>query len=211
MKTILRSIALIVLVACGDLHATENYCGDLQNAYGPFDYRRRADFTDSFRLIEGAHFTADVENGVRGHTATIGGDLDYTLRAIPNHHRALASLTRLALRDKAVQVVGMRYPVECWFNRAERFAPDDGAVYGAHASYLFSLGKKDKAFELFRQAAALEPDNPTINYNLGLAYFNKHDYAHARQYAKKAYAGGFPLPGLKNKLSALGEWDDATD
>lgn len=211
MKTILRSIALIVLAASGELHAANNYCGDLQNAYGPFDYRRRSDFTDNFHLVESAHFTADVENGVKGNTSTIGADLDYTLRAIPNHHRALTSLARVALRDKAVQVVGMHYPVECWFNRAERFAPDDGSVYAAHAGYLYSMGKTDKAFELYKQAAVLEPDNSTINYNLGLAYFNKHDYAHARAYAKKAYAAGFPLAGLKNKLRAAGKWDDAAE
>ena len=36
-------------------------------------------------------------------------------------------------------------------------------------------------------AADLQPDNPTINYNLGLLYMQRKDYERARIYAKKAY------------------------
>jgi tetratricopeptide (TPR) repeat protein len=198
------------MAASTELHAaSKNYCGDLNNAYGPYDYRRRAEFHDNFYLVEMAHFTSDVESGIKGNTSSVGGDLDYTLRAIPNHHRGLSTLASLALRDHTVQINGMRYPVECWFNRALRFTPDDGAVYATYGSYLFSLGKTDKAAELFKQGAAYDPDNPTINYNLGLVYFKQRDYQQARTYAKKAYAAGFPLPGLKNKLSEAGQWDDA--
>lgn len=210
MNKFLHIAALLALFASTDLHAaTANFCGDLHNGYGPYDYRKRAEFHENFYLVEMAHFTPDVENGIKGNTGTIGGDLDYTLRAIPNHHRALATLATLALRDHTVQVVGMRYPVECWFNRALRLTPDDGAVYATYGSYLFSLGKTDKAAELFKQGVSYEPDNPTLNYNLGLIYFKQHDYAKAKTYAKKAYAGGFPLPGLKNKLIEAKQWDES--
>jgi tetratricopeptide (TPR) repeat protein len=185
--------------------AATNYCGELKNAYGPFDYRARAEHSN-FELVENAHFTADVENGIRGISSTIGGDLDYTLRAIPNHHRALAAMARIAIRTKSIQLQGARYPVECWFERATRFAPDDGGVKAEFGNYLFALGKTDQAFAMFKEAAEMSPENATFNYNLGLAYAQKKDYAEALVYAKKAYDLGFPLPGLKKKLIDAGKW-----
>lgn len=212
MNQILRIAALLALTAAADLHAaTSNYCGELSNAYGPYDYRRRSEFQQNFQLVEMAHFTPEVEHGIKGNSGTVGGDLDYTLRAIPNHHRALGALVTLALRTKSVQVTGMRYPVECWFNRALRFTPDDATVYAAYGSYLFSLGKTDQAAELFKQGIAIDPDNATINYNLGLVSVKQRDYGQARAYAKKAYEAGFPLPGLKNQLTEAGQWDNKAD
>jgi hypothetical protein len=207
----LQRISLsILLLASGSLQAA-NFCGDLKNGYGPFDYRKRAEFAREFETVEGAHFTEEVENGTKGSSGYIGGDLDYTLRAIPNHHRALAAMVRIALRQKTIMVSGAKYPVECYFNRAVRLAPDDGAVLAAYGNYLFALGKSDQAFPMFRDAAALEPEDPTIAYNLGLAYFRKKDYSQALVFAKQAYAKNFPLPGLKNKLIEAGKWDDKAE
>lgn len=209
MNKFLHIAALLALAVSADLRAaTSNYCGELQNAFGPFDYRKRAESANSFYLVEMAHFTPDVENGVKGNTGSVGSDLDYTLRAIPNHHRGLATLASLALREHTVQIAGMRYPVECWFLRALRLAPDDGAVYASYGSYLFSLGKTEKAAQLFKQGISYEPENPTLNYNMGLIAFKQHDYGQAKAYAQKAYAAGFPLPGLKNKLVEAKQWDD---
>ena len=44
-------------------------------------------------------------------------------------------------------------------------------------------------------------------YNLGLVYVRKKDFDRAREAAKLAYGLGIPLPGLKNKLAAAGQWD----
>lgn len=208
MKT-MRTLGALLLLSLAGSAGAANFCGDLKNAYGPFDYRLRSANVDSFNLIEGAHFTQDVENGVRGVTAQIGGDLDYTLRAIPNHHRALATMARLSRNGKVLTIPGAKYPVECYFDRAIRFTPDDGSVRAAYGSYLYSVGKTEQAMQMFRLAAELEPDNATVNYNLGLAYFNKKDYDQAVVYARKAYQLGFPLPGLKTKLRGVGKWDES--
>lgn len=200
----------ILLLASSGLQAA-NFCGDLKNGYGPFDYRKRAEFSREFETVESAHFTEEVERGIKGSSGYLGGDLDYTLRAIPNHHRALATLARLALTQKTVMVSGSKYPVECYFNRAMRLAPDDGAVLSAYGNYLFALGKTDKAFFMYRDAAALEPENPAIAYNLGLAYFKRKDYEQALKFAKIAYAKNFPLPGLKQRLTEVGKWDDKAE
>ena len=211
MKNTLKIAVSIALMAGAGAAAAapgqSNYCGELRNAFGPFDYRSRAENVDSFNLVESAHFTAEVENGIKGTTGAVGGDLDYTLRAIPNHHRALAAMARVGARTKSLQIPGAKYPVECYFERAMRFQPNDGGVKAEYGNYLYALGKPEKAFPMFKEAAAMSPENATINYNLGLAYYQKKDYDNAVVYAKRAYSLGFPLPGLKNKLAAAGKWD----
>ena len=89
--------------------ANDAFCGNpMKVVYGPFDYRKRAEFVDQFNLVEGAHFTADVENGIKGSSSFIGGDLSYTLIVIPNHQRALASLSKLAIRRNHVARSGQQ-------------------------------------------------------------------------------------------------------
>jgi tetratricopeptide (TPR) repeat protein len=207
MRCTLWNLAIGLALTFGNAQA-DNICGELTNGYGPFDHRERALYPAEFKLVEGAHFTTSVEQGVKGKTAEIGADLDYTLRAIPNHPRALASMGRLGLKNKSIQVQGARYPVECYFERALRFRPDDGAVRAVYGNYLFSMGRNEAAHKMFTSAVALMPDDPTINYNAGLAYFNAKDYVRANRHAQKAYALGFPLPGLKNKLRKAGKWNE---
>ena len=67
-------------------------CGALQNAFGPFDYRTERGY--NLDVVESYHFTPPVEALIRGSSGTIGGDLDYTLRAFPNHDRALNATIR---------------------------------------------------------------------------------------------------------------------
>ena len=205
--------ALLLLSMAAGVHAAANqsFCGNpMKVSYGPFDYRKRAEFVENFNIVEGAHFTSDVENGIKGSTSWIGGDLSYTLIVIPNHHRALTTLTKLAVKRKEAEIFNMRYPVECYFDRAVRFAPDDGSAWTAYGTYLYAVNRPEQAFGMFRQAALVEPDNPTINYNLGLAYAKKKDYVHALTHANKAYAQGFPLMGLKNMLVQAGKWVEPT-
>lgn len=199
-------VATLMAMSAPNSHA-DNYCGDLRNAYGPFDYAKRNEFQHEFRLVEGGHFTSDVEKLIKGHTGTLGGDLDYVLRAIPNHPRALASIAKLGLRERATQLPGAKWSVECYFDRATRFKPEDATVRGLYGSYLYKLGRADAAVQQLSEAVRLDPDNATANHNLGLVYFQKKDYEKAALHAKKADALGFPLPGLKNKLIELGKWD----
>jgi TPR repeat len=201
--------AALLILPCSAV-AAYNICGQLPNAYGPFDYTDADQRANKLPIVEVAHFTDEVEQGIKGNTGTVGGDLDYTLRAFPNHHRALTSVMRIALRDKVVQIPGSKYPVECYFVRAIRFKPNDGAVHAIFGNYLFALGKSDRALEEFKRAVQLDPENPSINYNLGLIYLKAHNYELANTYAKKAYALGFPLPGLKNMLVEAGKWDSST-
>ncbi|SFN76655.1 tetratricopeptide repeat protein [Nitrosospira briensis] len=180
------------------------YCGELENVR---DYTS-AEQKIFLATVERHHFTPEIENLRHGNTGTLGADLAYTLILFPNHHRALAAFGKLSLRDKTLKPAGSKYSVGCFFDRAIRFKPNDGTVRMVYGNYLLKAGQIDEAAEQFRIAVDLEPENPTINYNLGLLYVKKKDYEQANIYAKKAYELGFPLPGLKNQLMEAGKWND---
>ncbi|MDT8363056.1 MAG: tetratricopeptide repeat protein [Nitrosomonas sp.] len=184
------------------------YCGELAGAsYGPFDYVNRHRLKAELNIVEIAHFTYDVENLIRGNSSEhIGGDLNYTLHAWPNHHRALVSLARLSIREKSTRLPGFKYPVECYFDRAIRMNATDTRVRSIYGGYLLQRGRNKEAIEQLEIAVNLEPDNATALYNLGLLYLKQKKYEKANEYAQKAYKLDFPLPGLKNKLISAGKW-----
>lgn len=185
-----------------------NVCGDLRNAYGPYDYRTRD--RSKIEVVDRFHFDADVEFLAKPKTSTggFGADLDYTLRAIPNHHRALMTLVRLVDREKAVKPHGSRYTVDCWFDRAERFSPDDVMVKTIYGLYLAQSRQFQAARKKLESARAMNSGDANVDYNLGLVYFDLKEYDLALESAHRAYAAGFPLPGLRNKLKRAGRWTD---
>ncbi|MQA18344.1 tetratricopeptide repeat protein [Rugamonas rivuli] len=172
------------------------------------DYTNATD-REGLSVVENYHFTPEVERLVRGATGPLGADISYTLEHFPNHHRALAAMTKLALRDKNRKPVGARYSIDCFFDRAMRFRPDDARVRALYGAYLLGLGQTAAALDQLKEAARLEPENPTTHYNLGLLYLKRKDYELARASAHKAYSMGFPLPGLKNQLTAAGQWRES--
>lgn len=182
-------------------------CGDLDNAYGPFDYR-----TDKNKLgvVEAFHFTPAVENLQHGNTASIGSDLDYTLRAFPNHHRALYAMMRLGERSPRGQPHGASYPVECYFERAIRFRPDDAQVHALYGFFLIKGKRPDEARTQFEAAEKLEPEDPQVLYNIGLGYADLQDYDKSLKYAHKAYKAGVRFTGLRDRLQRAGRWRDAS-
>jgi Flp pilus assembly protein TadD len=210
MKRAIQTAAMVFALLDSTAYAA-SYCGDLKTSFGPFDYRRRSESATNLQLVESAHFTPEVEKLTAGNTGTIAGDLSYTLVVFPNHARALSSLARLALQTKATKTTGLKYSFECYFDRAVRFQPDDPAPRSIYGAYLLRKGRTDDALEQLSEAVALAPDDPSANYNLGLGYFEKKDYEQAKLYAKKAYALGFPLQGLKTKLTKVNKWGAGDD
>ena len=200
-QALLLAYAMLVV---GPASADEATCGSLQSSYGPIDYRTASRAT--LQLVEGTHFTREVESLKAGNTGSIGADLSYTLVVFPNHPRALASMMALQFKVKADQPSGARWPVACYFDRAVRFAPDDGKVRTVLGVYLMRLNQTTKAIEQFKVAEQLGEDSGNLHYNLGLAYFDVSDFPKSVERAKRAYALGFTLPGLKNKLVKAGKW-----
>ena len=115
------------------------------------------------------------------------------MRYSPNHHRGLAALVRLSLRDKTPKPVGVDIPVECYLLRALEFTPTDAEVHKIYGTYLARLGRDPEAIARFEQAEKLLPDDAVVAYNLGLLLTEKRDFERARMYAEKAYAGGVQL------------------
>jgi tetratricopeptide (TPR) repeat protein len=182
-----------------------------QGGYGPFDYTNPKHVREKLRIVEAYHFNSDVENLRAGMTSEyVVHDLAYVLRTFPNHHRALSSMATLwqqYLRmgenpPGAKPVQTPRY----WFERAARFAPHDGAVPLLYGIYLHKSGKFELAIKYYKQAEKILPGSSEVHYNLGLLYVKKKDYRLAKLHAKRAYALGYPLPGLRNKLISVGFW-----
>jgi tetratricopeptide (TPR) repeat protein len=182
-------------------------CGPLENHYGPFDYRTATNRS----IVENVHFTPKVESLKGGNTSiTAGGDINYTLRVYPNHQRALMAVMRLGEKEKRAQPRDMEYTVECWLERAERFQPDDSVVKGLYGVYLVRAGRPKDGVAKLDQALQSGGENANVRYNLGLAYFDLKRYDESLENAHKAYAMGFPLPGLRDKLKRAGKWRDAS-
>lgn len=176
-------------------------CGRLQNAFGPFDYRDPVNKQANLPVVEAFHFTPDVESLRRGSTGTVLGDLQYTLRAFPNHHRALKSIARYALEGGRFQIDDYIPSADCYFERAIAFRPDDAAVHVIYANFLFKRGDRDDARKQY-EALGLAPESVEINYVAGLYFVDVGDLTRARKLAKVAYDNGYPLPGLKKKIAA---------
>ena len=175
---------------------------------GPVDFRTVSPYTIAF--VEVRHFDRGVESLKRGIKATVAGDIAFTLRAFPNHPRALRAVAALVRRNGGITPPDLGLSVECWFDRAVSYRPDDIDVRIVYATELIRDGKLAaarehvlKAEELINDRAA---DNPRFHYNLGLLLYDIKEFDRALTHAKKAYALGFELPGLRNRLKGSGHW-----
>jgi len=179
-------------------------CGPLQNAFGPFDYRTERG--NNLYLVEKAHFTPVVESLIKGNAGYLGGDIDYTLRAFPNHHRALIAAMRYGQKTKLPVPPNMKYSVECYFARALQFRPDDTTVRMLYAGFLYRSSRADEAGKQLERVAFDAKDNGFTQYNIGLVYLEAQQYDKALAQAHRALALGFARPDLKDRLSAVGRW-----
>jgi tetratricopeptide (TPR) repeat protein len=218
-KTLAACAALICLPALSQVDA--NYCGSLSNAYGPFDYRAdhyiqrpgdQSPHEEKRHLVEGAHFTPRVENLIGAQSAhqigPPGADLDYTLRAFPNHHRALLAVMRYGEKFNTQQPPGLPRIVECYFERAIRFQPNDTVARSLYATFLFKSKREPEAQAQLKQAVYFAGDNAFSNYNIGLVYFDMKLYDQALAQAHKAMALGFERTQLKDLLEKAGQWKE---
>lgn len=197
--------AQVSSAACGAIeHTALDYRPEkFKQAAG--DTQRHSDFV---QRVEQYHFKPETEALIRGTSGDIGGDLDFTLRYFPNHHRALISMVRLGEKLNNPQPRGARYPVECWLERAVRFAPDDTVSRLIYVSYLSKRGRLPEATAQLEKAEASAQDNPFSNYNVGLFYFELKNYDKALRQAHKAMAMGLTRQELADSLRRVGKWQD---
>jgi len=180
----------------------------LTNGYGPYDFTNPS-HQEKLPIVLSAHFRPNVERLIRGVTnTTVHGDLDYTLRAIPNYHRALYAASKLQQRElrqlkRGEQYKPRSYTAECWFTRAIYFQPKDATTRMLFAMHLQASNKQDEAEGMYEQALSLDGTHTELHYNAGLFYLSVNKIEKAKHHANIAYQQGYPLEGLKNKLQQL--------
>ncbi len=180
-------------------------CGSLSNGQnGPFDYR--VERGRKLAVVEEFHFTSKVENLLAGQSGELGQDLDYTLRAFPNHHRALLAMARFAKRAKRDTAPHAAFTVDCYFERALRFKADDTTARLLYANFLNENGRKEEAAKQVSVAVEQAPDNPFTQYNAGLIFADLGLFDRALKQAHIAMAAGFLRSELKDRLVAAGKW-----
>ncbi len=134
----------------------------------------------------------------------LNNNLDYTLRAFPNHHRALYTMVRLRLRQQGEKYAG--YPVECYLERALRFKSDDGAVLTIYGIYLYKIAQYEQATQKLKEAVMVSPESAEAHYNLGLVLYRTNRLDEAVKHAKIANELGYPLDGLIRRLKQSDAW-----
>jgi tetratricopeptide (TPR) repeat protein len=182
-------------------------CGELRNAIGPFDYYD-AKAETVLRDVELNHFNLNVRTLRSGQTGDLPiWDLDYMLRMFPNHPAGLETVVRYQLSGGLIK----RFrTADCYLERGIRFRPADPLVRSIAGSFLMKTNDLVAAREQFQKAVELAPQSSEMHYNLGLLEFKAGRYAEARKAAERAYALGYPLPGLRNKLIRVGAWTATT-
>jgi len=224
---IARAAVLAALLAAGLAvapAAAEVPCDmDLSNSYGPYDYTDPLQREQKLRKVEQFHFHSAVKKRayVGDPTYHTSNDLDYILRASPNHHPALHAMAvyQHKLRQRRGAKARQRTDdprdrlksVDCYFKRAQKFKPDDPGVYTTYGVYLHRVGRLEDAREQFERAVELLPDNAYTQYNLGLIHFAMKDYEQAREHAERAYDLGYPRGDLRAKLMQAGHWRSGGD
>jgi tetratricopeptide (TPR) repeat protein len=191
----------LLLAAAGPAHAL---CGgplDNNNFHRPIDINNPADHRE-INLVVKHHFTPEVAALIRGTTAKLPGDIHYTLRHIPNHYGALESMARYQLQNPGLS--DHYFTIDCYFERAFAFRPKDSQLYLLYGTYLHRVRRYDEAERAYAQAEELGLESPELFYNRGLLEFERDNLDEAAAYAAKAYAGGYPLPALRDKLDKAG-------
>lgn len=196
--------ALLLAAAAGPVAAQlPSACGSLANGFGPFDYRTDIDRRD---IVETHHFTPEIEMLIRGRTGRLGADIDYTLRAFPNHHRALIAMMRYTDNLKTEKAPDANYSMQCYFVRGLQFRADDTTVRMLYAVWLNSRQRRDEALRQLAVAKNYAGDNAFTHYNLGMVYMDIGEAQLALEQAHTATRLGFPLTELRQRLVAANQW-----
>ena len=199
------------LVAAAQADQAVHPCGDpFRNHFGPWDYRSAE--RQNIALVEKHHFTPGIEAMIKPVNTTMremAQDVAYTLNVFPNHHRALLTMARLAEKHQADPPPGTSMSVDCWFDRAIRFRPDDTVVRSLYALQLAKRKRLRDAEAQLDAAAAAAKDNPLSHYNIGLVFLEIGNHERALEQAHRAMAMGVTRPELADRLKAAGKWREA--
>lgn len=192
------------------------YLSDLPSGFGPYDYTDAAAWKN-LDVVEKYHFDEGVRSFRRGLNGSVWGDINYTLRAFPNHHLALEAMVRLLHQKDSYmtyerrKILYHRMPKEvnakAYFEKAIKLSPQDYKTIFLYGIHLHKTKKYKEALKQYKAAESLGLVSADLSYNFGLLYLQLGSPEKALSYAKKAYAQGHPLPALREKLIKLNVWE----
>lgn len=200
-RLILLSGAAAALPALAD---ASKQCGTLEWNYGPFDYRTAT--AHQRKLVESAHFTPEAEELRESPTGSFGADFKYTLSVFPNHPRALLAMERLVAKERRNPAAGAKYTIECFYERALRFKPEDHIPRLFYVNFLIRRNKLDEARTHLDFVAETTKEEPLAQFNTGMLYLDMKEYDKALVQAHRVIAMGFTRPELRDRLVAAGRW-----
>lgn len=206
MTSALPRLTLLLCLACA-LPAWADpvkECGTLEWNYGPYDYRTSN--AQQRKLVESAHFTPEAEQLKESPTGSFGADFKYTLSVFPNHPRALLAMERLVAKERRNPAHGAKYTIECFYERALRFKPDDHVVRLFYVDFLIRRNKLDEARTQLDYVAEKTADDPLTQFNAGMLYMDMKDYDKALVQAHRVIAMGYDRRELRDRLTAAGKW-----
>lgn len=203
--------------------------------FGPYNYYKPP--KGALRLVESAHMrTVIAADRHRGNWCAYYGNLDYTLRAFPNHPEALVLMAEYldarepCTNNNSLSSSSGKSPLElaaaieagAWRERTPDYyfqkgigykpkdAPKSTVDYAEtrvlYGKYLYSHGRAEDAMTQFKVAIKREPKSAEAHYYLGLILFEKNDTEAAKRYIQTGYKIGQPPAELKQKLINIGQW-----
>ena len=157
------------------------------------------------KTVEAYHLNQGIQKMSIRHYEPAFEDFDFILRYYPNHPRALGLMGELCLS------MGRKDAADGYFRHAIATFPNNpraarAITYREYGKFLYRSGETGAALRNLTQSVELDPDTSETQYYLGLAQFAAKDYAKANERAQIAYAKGFPLTELRDKLMAAGAW-----
>lgn len=213
----MKKLITLITFCCLSLPAAgQSYLAPLANGYGPFDYSDPVMRQTKLEVVEKYHLDEGILSLSKGMNSSVWADLNYTLRAFPNHHYALEAVARLLrmqdqrmsnyLRSERYRGMPPEVNAEAYFKRAIEFAPHDGVVRLLFGIHLHKTDRVKEAVAQYEKAIEQGLESADLEYNIGLAYFDLEQYDKAAEHARKAYSLSHPLPGLRKKLKRVGKW-----
>lgn len=214
MRSLLISLPLLLSLGMGQApvlaQVSAEFCGPLKVRLqaGPWDYRRDK---EHLPLVENAHFMPKTENLISGTSGKLGPDFDYTLNKFPNHARALLALIPLNRRWPDPRAIELPRPVECYYERAIRYAKDDMVVRMIYARWLDDQKRRGDALQQLDFVAEQSKDNPITLRSLGLIAIEMSEFDRARRYAWSLEELAPGTTVLREALQKAGQWRDKPD
>ncbi len=187
MYTFYRSIIFLILIGPAVSVA----------AVSPHNYYSSDHSEKLLHMVESYHLPPAREKMQhRGQLKWALGDVEFVLAYFPNHPQALSLATEITRR------MGSPKEADHYYEHAVQLYPGSAQTWMLYGIQLHRTGRIKEAVEKYRKALELNDNLAEAHYNLGLALVELNQIDEARKHADKAYAMGYPLPGLRDQLKA---------